>query len=137
MYNVVLEAALQSHPNYAVISEEVAAKRMTLLQVVNMIADMIADRAANGQNYGVILIPEGLIKSISEFYFLLDEISTYVQITTECIHKVNSYNSPMIELDYEKSVVARYTKTPRTLYTFIISQCKLHYSHSRKWASIE
>ena len=76
--HVVLEAALQSHPNYAVISEEVAAKRMTLLQVVNKIADMIVDRAANGQNYGVILIPEGLIKSISEFYFLLDEISTYM-----------------------------------------------------------
>jgi len=76
--HVVLEAALQSHPNYAIISEEVAAKRMTLLQVVNKIADVICDRAANGQNYGVILIPEGLIKSISEFYFLLDEISTYV-----------------------------------------------------------
>lgn len=76
--HVVLEAALQSHPNYAVISEEVAAKRMTLLQVVNKIADMICDRAKQGLNYGVILIPEGLIKSISEFYFLLDEISTYV-----------------------------------------------------------
>lgn len=76
--HVILESALQSHPNYAVISEEVAAKRMTLLQVVNRIADVIVDRAENGQNYGVILIPEGLIKSISEFYFLLDEISTYV-----------------------------------------------------------
>ena len=76
--HVVLEAALQSHPNYAVISEEVAAKRMTLLQVVNKIADMICQRAENGLNYGVVLIPEGLIKAISEFYFLLDEISMYM-----------------------------------------------------------
>lgn len=74
--HVVLEAALQSHPNYAVISEEVAAKRMTLLEVVNKIADVVAARAENGQNYGVVLIPEGLIKSITEFYFLLEEIST-------------------------------------------------------------
>ena len=76
--HVVLEAALQSHPNYAIISEEVAAKRLTLLQVVNKLADVICERARNGQNYGVVLIPEGLIKSISEFSFLLDEISTYV-----------------------------------------------------------
>ena len=76
--HVVLESALQSHPNYAVISEEVAATRMTLLQVVNKIADMICQRAEKGLNYGVVLIPEGLIKAISEFYYLLDEISTYV-----------------------------------------------------------
>ena len=76
--HVVLESALQSHPNYAVISEEVAAKRMTLLQVVNKIADVICQRAEKGLNYGVVLIPEGLIKAISEFYYLLDEISTYV-----------------------------------------------------------
>ena len=68
--HVVLEAALQSHPNYAIISEEVAAKRLTLLQVVSKIADVICERARNGQNYGVVLIPEGLIKSISEFSFL-------------------------------------------------------------------
>ena len=77
--HVVLEAALQSHPNYAIISEEVAAKRMTLLQVINKIADVICERAKNGQNYGVILIPEGLIKAISEFYYLLDEISANVE----------------------------------------------------------
>lgn len=77
--HVVLEAALQSHPNYAIISEEVAAKRMTLLQVINKIADVICERAKNGQNYGVVLIPEGLIKAISEFYYLLDEISANVE----------------------------------------------------------
>ena len=43
------------------------------------IADVICERAKNGQNYGVVLIPEGLIKAISEFYFLLDEISANVE----------------------------------------------------------
>ncbi|MDE5918620.1 MAG: diphosphate--fructose-6-phosphate 1-phosphotransferase, partial [Duncaniella sp.] len=62
--HIALECALQCQPNICVISEEVEAKKMTLGQVVEEIADAVVARAKEGLNYGVVLIPEGLIEFI-------------------------------------------------------------------------
>lgn len=59
--HIALECALQCQPNVCVISEEVESKNLTLDQVVEDIADAVVARAADGNNYGVVLIPEGLI----------------------------------------------------------------------------
>lgn len=65
--HVALEVALQVQPNYTIISEEVARRNLTLSQIVDDICDMICRRAEAGKNYGVIVVPEGLLQFVPEF----------------------------------------------------------------------
>ncbi len=62
--HIALECALQVQPNYTIISEEVEAKDLSLDDIVTSIARTVADRAAEGNNFGTVLIPEGLIEFI-------------------------------------------------------------------------
>ncbi|KAG5516382.1 hypothetical protein RHGRI_037186 [Rhododendron griersonianum] len=73
--HITLECALQTHPNITLIGEEVAAKKETLKNVTDYIADVICKRAELGYNYGVILIPEGLIDFIPEVQQLIAELN--------------------------------------------------------------
>ncbi len=73
--HIALECALQSQPNMCLISEEVAAKEMTLDDVVEEIVTVIVDRAEHGRNYGTILIPEGLIEFIPAMKKLIAELN--------------------------------------------------------------
>lgn len=73
--HVALECALQTHPNMAFVGEEVAEKQKTLMQLTTEIADMICVRAAQGKDFGVILIPEGIIEFIPEFKKLISELN--------------------------------------------------------------
>ncbi len=73
--HIGLECALQTQPNICLISEEVAEKKQTLSEVVDYIADVIAKRAENGENFGIALIPEGLIEFIPEMKVLIDELN--------------------------------------------------------------
>ena len=73
--HIALECALQTQPNICIVSEEVEKKKMTLSQIVNSIADAVAARAAQGNNFGVVLIPEGLIEFIPEMNVLIKELN--------------------------------------------------------------
>ncbi|ERM93992.1 hypothetical protein AMTRI_Chr05g69560 [Amborella trichopoda] len=73
--HITLECALQTHPNVTIIGEEVAAKKQTLKNVTDHITDVICKRAELGYNYGVILIPEGLIDFIPEVQQLIAELN--------------------------------------------------------------
>ncbi|XP_059437503.1 pyrophosphate--fructose 6-phosphate 1-phosphotransferase subunit beta [Corylus avellana] len=73
--HITLECALQTHPNITIIGEEVAAKKQTLKNVTDHIVDVIRKRAELGYNYGVILIPEGLIDFIPEVQQLISELN--------------------------------------------------------------
>ena len=73
--HIALECALQTQPNVCIISEEVEEKNLTLQDVVNYIADIVAKRAANGDNYGTVLIPEGLIEFIPAMKNLIAELN--------------------------------------------------------------
>ncbi len=73
--HIGLECALQTQPNICLISEEVAGNEQTLGQIVNDIADIIAKRAENKENFGVALIPEGLIEFIPEMKILISELN--------------------------------------------------------------
>ena len=73
--HIALECALQTQPNVAIISEEVAAKKMTLREIVEQIAAVVAARAAKGMNFGIALIPEGLIEFIPEIKVLIAELN--------------------------------------------------------------
>lgn len=73
--HITLECSLQTHPNITIIGEEVAAKKQTLKNVTDYITDVICKRAECGYNYGVILIPEGLIDFIPEIQQLISELN--------------------------------------------------------------
>lgn len=73
--HVTLECALQTHPNITLIGEEVEAKNQSLDDVVTYIADAVADRATRGMNYGVVLVPEGLIEFIPAIKKLIAELN--------------------------------------------------------------
>ncbi len=74
--HIALECALQTHPNLTLIGEEVAEKQLTLSAIVTNISDLISARAAAGKDYGVILIPEGLIEFIPEVNALIGELNS-------------------------------------------------------------
>lgn len=73
--HIALECALQTQPNITIISEEVEEKQQTLEDIVKYIADAIAKRSENGENFGTVLIPEGLIEFIPEMKLLISELN--------------------------------------------------------------
>ena len=73
--HVGLEVALQTQPNITLISEEVEEKKMSLKQIVDYMANIIAKRAENGKNFGIALIPEGLIEFIPEFKTMIASLN--------------------------------------------------------------
>jgi len=87
--HIALECALQTQPNICLISEEVAAKEQTLGEIVDGIADVIAKRAENGENFGVALIPEGLIEFIPEMKTLISELN---ELLAEGTHTAQAFS---------------------------------------------
>ena len=73
--HIALECALQCQPNVCIISEEVEEKNQTLDDVVTYIANAVAKRAEAGNNFGTVLIPEGLIEFIPAFKALIAELN--------------------------------------------------------------
>ena len=73
--HVALECALETQPNICLISEEVAAKKMSLSEIADYIADSVEKRAALGMNFGVAIIPEGVVEFVPEFSVLIGEIN--------------------------------------------------------------
>ena len=73
--HVALECALETQPNICLVSEEVAAKKMSLSQIADYIADSVATRASKGMNFGVAVIPEGVVEFVPEFSVLIQEIN--------------------------------------------------------------
>ncbi|MBP5623298.1 MAG: diphosphate--fructose-6-phosphate 1-phosphotransferase [Lachnospiraceae bacterium] len=73
--HVALECALETQPNICLIGEEVAAKKMSLAAITNYIADSVEKRGNNGENFGVAIIPEGIVEFVPEFSKLIAEIN--------------------------------------------------------------
>lgn len=73
--HVALECALETQPNICLISEEVAAKKQSLSEIADYIADAVEKRSANGNNFGVAIIPEGVVEFVPEFKTLIAEIN--------------------------------------------------------------
>ena len=73
--HIALECTLQTHPNVCMISEEIQEKGYHLNQIAEEIANSVADRAKIGYNFGVVIIPEGLIEFVPEVKKLIAEIN--------------------------------------------------------------
>ena len=81
--HIGLECALKTQPNICLISEEVAEKKETLNHIVEYIAEVVANRAENGDHFGVALIPEGLIEFVPEMKVLISELNDLMAKGTE------------------------------------------------------
>lgn len=81
--HIGLECSLKTQPNITLISEEVAAKQQTLSEIVEYMAGAVSQRADNGENFGVALIPEGLIEFIPEMKILIAELNDLLAEGTE------------------------------------------------------
>jgi pyrophosphate--fructose-6-phosphate 1-phosphotransferase len=73
--HITLEVAFQTHPNVTLVSEEVAYKKQTLLEIVEEVGKVIIARAEKGLNYGIVVLPEGLIEHIPEIKILIKELN--------------------------------------------------------------
>lgn len=108
--HIGLECALQTQPNITLISEEVEQKKQTLVAIVNSIAEVIAKRAANGENFGTVLIPEGLIEFIPEMKKLMAELNDVMA------HKENEFSKLETKLEKRKFIAAELTSELSGVY---------------------
>ncbi|MDR2509827.1 MAG: diphosphate--fructose-6-phosphate 1-phosphotransferase [Spirochaetaceae bacterium] len=97
--HIALEAALQTHPNCCLISEEVEHKALSLSSIIDMISDTIAKRAENGENFGVVLIPEGLVEFIPEMKKLIAEINDIIPAHKDEFAALEGFKSQLAFLE--------------------------------------
>lgn len=103
--HIALECALRTRINCLLIGEEVKAKNQTLSQITTQVTDIIVKRAELGKNYGIILVPEGLIEFIPEMAVLISEINELV--------------SREFDGDIREYVTNHLTVTSAALFTFL------------------
>jgi len=86
--HIALECALQVQPNVCLISEEIEAKNLSLDEIIQYIADIVAKRAEKGNNFGTVLIPEGLIEFIPAMKVLINELNEYLAFNIEEFQRI-------------------------------------------------
>ena len=90
--HIALECALQTRPNICLISEEIAANKTTLRGIVEGICTVITKRAANGENFGIVLIPEGLVEFIPEMKVLIAELNDTMALKQNEFAKLKNFD---------------------------------------------
>ncbi len=103
--HIALECALQTQPNACLISEEVEQKAMSLDDVVNYIADIVAARADEGKHFGTILIPEGLIEFIPAIKKLIKELNEV--LTDPATGESREFSNPEEQIAFVKGSIAK------------------------------
>ena len=114
--HIGLECALKTQPNVCLISEEVAEKKQTLHEIVDYIAGIVAKRAANGNNFGVALIPEGLIEFIPEMKILISELNDLLAEGSETEVEFKSIVDEKLRREF---VAGKLSADSSTLYQFL------------------
>lgn len=104
--HVALEAALQTQPNITLISEEVENEKMSLDQIVTYIADVVAKRSQMGKNFGIAVIPEGLIEFIPEMKSMianLNDLMANLEKNTNYTNANNEEKFAIIEKELDSN----------------------------------
>ena len=116
--HVALECALETQPNICLVGEEVAAKKMSLSAVADQIADSVVKRAAKGMNFGVVIIPEGIVEFIPEFSSLIAEINELLAGSrSEAFNALASWDEKyaFIENGLSKEAMAVFSILPQSI----------------------
>lgn len=106
--HITLECALQTHPNVAIVSEEVAEHKQTLEEIVNSIAFAVVERANKGSNFGIVLIPEGLIEFIPEMKVLISELNDILAREEDAFRKLFTNDEKIVFLNHHLSKDSSY-----------------------------
>ena len=93
--HIALECALQTQPNICLISEEVEKKSMSLNMIVDQICDSIIKRAENGDNFGVVLVPEGLVEFVPEIKKLISHLNDTIADEEEDFAQITDFTDQM------------------------------------------
>jgi len=107
--HITLEAALQTHPNIVLISEEVELEKKGLFDVVEDIVQVIVQRNKVDKNYGIILVPEGLIEFIPEIKALFDELNDILATNSTYLATLHSFTSKNEYINHKLSKDGSYT----------------------------
>jgi pyrophosphate--fructose-6-phosphate 1-phosphotransferase len=108
------------------VSEEVAAKKQTLGEIVDYMAKIIAKRAENGENFGVALIPEGLVEFVPEMKALIAELNDLLAEGSESEAKFKSFTDKAEGRAFVSSILsAESAKVYNSLPTLIADQLTL------------
>ena len=87
--HIALECALRSQPNLAIISEEVEAKKQTLHEIVNELTQVVVKRSNNNEDFGTLIVPEGLIEFIPEMKSLISELNDLMAANEKELNEIN------------------------------------------------
>ena len=107
--HIALECALQTQPNVCIVSEEVEAKDQSLDDIVTYIAQVVADRAAAGNNFGTVLIPEGLIEFIPAMKRLIAELNDFLAANADEFAQVD-------KAEQRQYIISRLTPENAAIY---------------------
>ena len=116
--HVALECALQTRPNICLVGEEVAAKKMSMAEIADYIADSVAIRASKGWNFGVAIIPEGIVEFVPEFSVLIAEINELLAgEKTEAFNALPTWDAKyaFIEAGLTKESMAVFAILPQSI----------------------
>jgi len=123
--HITLECGLQTQANICLIGEEVRAKGFSLADIVKQVATVIAKRAEQGLNFGVALIPEGIIEFIPEVGALISELNELLHDQEEAFNALTSKSEKM------KFITTRLSKTSAAVYASLPSLIQLQLTNDR------
>lgn len=109
--HIALECGLKTRPNVTLVSEEVEEKGMALADIVEEIAETIVNRSGNNENFGIVLIPEGLIEFIPEMKALIGELNDVMA------HKASVLDKQENQAEKREVVASALTEKAADLYT--------------------
>jgi pyrophosphate--fructose-6-phosphate 1-phosphotransferase len=105
--HIALECALQTQPNICLVSEEVEAKNLSLGQIVEGICGSVIKRAENRENFGVVLVPEGLVEFIPEMKKLIAELNDVMAVNAEAFAGLGAFEARSAWLGEKLSLDSR------------------------------
>ena len=127
--HVALEAALQTQPNITLISEEVEAKKMSLSSIIDYMTDIISKRSENGKNFGIAVIPEGLIEFIPEMGSMisnLNDIMAKLESDSSFVNASASEKFAIVESKLGSENAKVYSSLPALIKTQLLADRDPH-----------
>jgi len=113
---VTLDCALQTQPNIALIGEEIESESMLLSDITEKMCDIVEERALNGKNYGVVLIPEGVIQFIPSMKVLIDFLNNTLKEGSEHLKRVEEFAEMSEKIHYVRGLLR--SSSPTNLSNF-------------------
>ncbi|NGX62694.1 MAG: Pyrophosphate--fructose 6-phosphate 1-phosphotransferase [Candidatus Anoxychlamydiales bacterium] len=108
--HIALECALKTHPNVVLIGEEILEKKKTLKIVTSKIADIIEKRAKENKNYGIVLVPEGIVEFIPEFKLLISELNKLLTSGEKTEIELNKLKTNIEKIEFVKTLLSKESK---------------------------